>query len=231
MRHDCRRTDRRAHPPIVLGGSVLLSVLLHGLLLAHWPSAPPVTDIGVAPLHIALIMSTPQARVPTVAPASMPAVSPPRRTAVAPQRPAVPPPLPASSHQPATAGATAAPATPALQADTPAAPAAAPMADARPDPGYASVITAHIRLELARHFHYPSLAVRRGWQGTVLLGFRVGPGGDIENPHIAQSSGHALLDRAALGALGKIHKITLDGTRLRAALDLQLPVIYRLEES
>lgn len=94
-----------------------------------------------------------------------------------------------------------------------------------------TAIAARVNLELARHFHYPPQAVRRGWQGIVLLGLRVGVDGHIEAIHIAQSSGHALLDRAALGALGKVQKLALDGGMLRAALDLQLPVIYRLEES
>ncbi|PKM43296.1 MAG: hypothetical protein CVV05_15745 [Gammaproteobacteria bacterium HGW-Gammaproteobacteria-1] len=92
-------------------------------------------------------------------------------------------------------------------------------------------ISARVDLELTRHFHYPSIAVRRNWQGIVLLGFRIGINGDIEAVHIARSSGYALLDRAALGALGKIQRVALDHGPLRAALDLQLPVIYRLEES
>lgn len=95
----------------------------------------------------------------------------------------------------------------------------------------AASLAAHIKLELARHFNYPPQAVRRGWQGIVLLGFRIGIDGDIEAIHVAQSSGHALLDHAALGALSKIHKVSLDNGQLRAALDLQLPVVYRLEES
>lgn len=95
----------------------------------------------------------------------------------------------------------------------------------------AGAIAASVQLELARHFHYPPLAVRRGWQGQVLLAFRVGVDGAIEAVHVAQSSGHALLDRAALGALGKVHKVALQRGPLRAPLELQLPVIYRLEES
>lgn len=95
----------------------------------------------------------------------------------------------------------------------------------------AGAIAAAVQLELARHFHYPPLAARRGWQGQVVLAFRVGVDGAIEAAHVAHSSGHALLDRAALGALGKVHKIALQRTPLRAPLELQLPVIYRLEES
>ncbi|MEW6646276.1 MAG: TonB family protein [Pseudomonadota bacterium] len=225
-------TDRHAAPHMVLGGSVLLSVLLHGLLLAGGRSALPETDIGAAPQHIAVIVTAPQQRAQPVAPppTPTPTVRPPRHAAVTPQQPAVQkqptqPPRPT----PETAATHA---IPTLPADTPASPVPEPaVAAAHPGPDNSAAIAARINLELARHFHYPSQAMRRGWQGIVLLGFRIGIDGDIEAIHIAQSSGHALLDRAALGALSKVHRITLDSGQLRAALDLQLPVVYRLEES
>lgn len=94
-----------------------------------------------------------------------------------------------------------------------------------------SPLSARVGIELARHFHYPAIAQRRGWQGIVLLGFRVSMDGNIEAIHIARSSGHTLLDRAAIGALGKVQRIMLDDHTLPQALDLQLPVIYRLENS
>jgi protein TonB len=222
-------SDRHAAPHMVLGGSVLLSVLLHGLLLAGGRSALPETAIGAAPQHIAVIVTAPQQRVPAVALAPAPALRPPRRAAVAPQQPTAQ----KQATQPAhPIAATAAHAAPTLPADTPVPPAAEPAAiAAQSAPDNNTAIAAHINLELARHFHYPAQAVRRGWQGIVLLGFRIGVDGDIEAIHIAQSSGHALLDRAALGALSKIDRVALDSGRLRTALDLQLPVVYRLEES
>lgn len=217
---------------MVLGGSVLLSVLLHGLLLAGGRSALPERAVGAAPRHIAVIVTAPPQRAQPVAPppTPTPTVRRPPHAAVTPQQPAarkqpVQPPRPT----PETAATHA---IPTLPADTPASPVPEPaIAATRPGSDDSAAIAARIRLELARHFHYPPQAVRRGWQGTVLLGFRIGIDGDIEAIHIAQSSGHALLDRAALGALSKIDKIALDNGRLRTALDLQLPVVYRLEES
>lgn len=84
-----------------------------------------------------------------------------------------------------------------------------------------------LRHELARHFHYPTQAVRRGWQGTVQLGFEVDTGGRISNIHVAQSSGHALLDRAAVSALGRVGQLSLP---LKHHHQLRFPVMYRLEE-
>jgi protein TonB len=84
-----------------------------------------------------------------------------------------------------------------------------------------------LRQELARHFYYPAQAVRRGWQGTVQLGFEIDTGGRINNIYVAQSSGHTLLDRAAVAALGKLGQISFQG---KYQHQLYLPVMYRLEE-
>lgn len=87
-------------------------------------------------------------------------------------------------------------------------------------------LLAEVKLVLARHFHYPRMAMRRGWQGEVILAFQLQADGTIVNARIAQSSGYSVLDRAALHALGKVNRIrnTLRGNRA-----MQLPVIYRLE--
>ena len=88
-------------------------------------------------------------------------------------------------------------------------------------------LLAALNHELARHFHYPLQAVRRGWQGTVQLGFVVDEKGGIEYIQILQSSGHALLDRAAIQALSKVGNLAIHP---RQARSLQLPVDYRLIE-
>ena len=84
-----------------------------------------------------------------------------------------------------------------------------------------------LQQEFARHFSYPSLARRRGWQGEVLLAFRLETDGRIMDAHIARSSGYTVLDRAALAALGKIKRIE---TKTPRSVAMQLPVIYRLQE-
>jgi protein TonB len=88
-----------------------------------------------------------------------------------------------------------------------------------------------IRLRLAGEFRYPVLARRRGWEGEVVLAFRVDAEGRIGNVRIANSSGFGLLDSAARDALLRVATVALaDGRRPGAALDLTLPVIYRLSE-
>lgn len=84
-----------------------------------------------------------------------------------------------------------------------------------------------IKTALARHFQYPRLAQRKGWQGEVTLVFTLERDGQIMNARIANSSGYSMLDRAALASLNKVGRITSLPTQ---ALTLQLPVIYRLQE-
>jgi protein TonB len=89
------------------------------------------------------------------------------------------------------------------------------------------LLLALLNEELSRHFFYPPLAVRRGQQGTVALGFEIDRQGQINNIHVAQSSGHAILDRAAMQALIRVGKLS---SRPQQPHSMQLPVSYRLAE-
>ena len=85
--------------------------------------------------------------------------------------------------------------------------------------------------DLRRHFEYPLLARHRGWEGTVWLSFVVAPDGELERIHVARGSGYDALDRSALTALRRIGNLPEARTRLGGrALELELPVIYRLSE-
>lgn len=82
-----------------------------------------------------------------------------------------------------------------------------------------------LKQKLARHFHYPMLARKRGWQGEVRLAFTLDNRGTITNARIAQGSGYSTLDRAALRSLNQVTGI---GTQLTQELSFELPVIYSL---
>lgn len=88
-------------------------------------------------------------------------------------------------------------------------------------------IKAQVSASLSRHFQYPMLAQRRGWQGEVVLAFNLLSDGRIDNAHVTHSSGYAVLDRAALNALGKVKRIDLAP---QTETFMQLPVIYQLHE-
>jgi len=89
-----------------------------------------------------------------------------------------------------------------------------------------------IRSKLKRYFNYPKLAVKKNIQGEVTLGFRIETNGNIVDIYIAKSSGYAMLDRAAKNSLKKVQFIPLaDATINKVLVNLQLPVIYQLQES
>jgi len=93
----------------------------------------------------------------------------------------------------------------------------------------------YIQDELTNNFNYPSIAIHKGWQGKVLLGFQLKRNGIIENIYIAKSSGYVILDRAASKALANIHSIPhLYSNRYNSfnylSSDWQLPVIYKFQK-
>jgi protein TonB len=81
------------------------------------------------------------------------------------------------------------------------------------------------------HFYYPPLARRKGWQGQVTVGVRVQPDGRLTDIRVIESSGHRVLDGAAVDCL--VRAARLPGIRhsLEAGMDLVLPVKYLLIDS
>jgi protein TonB len=90
-------------------------------------------------------------------------------------------------------------------------------------------VSEQLHNELARHFHYPRLALLRGWEGTVLLDLQIETDGRISRVSLAQSSGYSLLDNSAIETLHRVGSVR-DAARWlqNRSLELQLPVIYRL---
>jgi protein TonB len=91
-----------------------------------------------------------------------------------------------------------------------------------------------VRDELLRallpYFEYPPVARRRGWQGRVRIGLLVKADGHLSGVQLLESSGYALLDKAAMKNVNQLRNVPaatqwLDGRDL----DLVLPVTYRLE--
>lgn len=93
-------------------------------------------------------------------------------------------------------------------------------------------IREQLNQDLARHFHYPRLAWRRGWEGTVLLDLLIETDGKISHISIAQSSGYSLFDNSAIEAINKVGNVRDAARWLQGrSLEMQLPVIYRLTDS
>ncbi len=148
-----------------------------------------------------------------------------KRLTVAPPRPALQatlrlPPLPAEPLLKNTLDPEEAP-----QAAKPPPPQASPKALAKPAakvPAKREVQTA--QRKLSQHLFYPPEAVAGGIEGEVRLILKLSPDGAIEDISIAASSGHAMLDNAAVKAayaMGKLPGIT--------SRELILPVIFHLQ--
>ena len=78
--------------------------------------------------------------------------------------------------------------------------------------------------KLSQHLFYPPEAVARGIQGEVRLILRLSASGAIEDVAIAASSGHAILDNAAIRAAYAMGQLSGGNGR-----ELILPVIFRLQ--
>ena len=78
--------------------------------------------------------------------------------------------------------------------------------------------------KLSQHLYYPPEAVARGIEGEVRLLLRLADDGSIIDVQLAASSGHAILDQAAVKAAYAMGRANWAQSR-----ELILPVIFRLQ--
>lgn len=93
-------------------------------------------------------------------------------------------------------------------------------------------VLGEIHNRISQHMNYPDRARRRGWEGSVMIGFNVDKRGFLRNIHLTQTSGYSLLDNAALSAVKKVTYIPVNQWgSIFQPVSLQLPVTYRLTNS
>ncbi|MFA7280320.1 MAG: energy transducer TonB [Sterolibacterium sp.] len=78
--------------------------------------------------------------------------------------------------------------------------------------------------KLADHLFYPPEAITRGLQGEVRLLLMLDTEGGVIDARIASSSGHDLLDQAAIAAAHTMRRLPDTGVR-----ELILPVVFKLQ--
>lgn len=78
------------------------------------------------------------------------------------------------------------------------------------------------------YFEYPLLARRQGWEGEVRLMLRVEADGRLSVLRVLSSSGHRLLDRAAVEALDRLARLPDARGLPHMGMETELPVRYRL---
>lgn len=77
---------------------------------------------------------------------------------------------------------------------------------------------------------WPEEAIRNKYEGKVTLAFLVGDGGRVQEARIEQSSGHQILDKAAMIALAGCHfKQPADGDKTGANW-LKVQYVWSLED-
>jgi len=93
----------------------------------------------------------------------------------------------------------------------------------------ASLLQSSLQQAFALNFHYPRLAQRRGWQGEVQLSLRIKANGELSKIQVLHSSGHQVLDEAAMESLHDVKRLPQAVALLQGiSMDLILPVIYKL---
>ena len=81
---------------------------------------------------------------------------------------------------------------------------------------------------VSSHFDYPVLARRKGWQGIVKLQVHIESDGRISRLQVEQTSGYPVLDRAALQSLQLASVPDAERWMQGQAIDIIIPVEYRL---
>ena len=105
-------------------------------------------------------------------------------------------------------------------------PAPPPAAHAGPAPGKAATKRQldAVQRKLAQHQYYPSEAIARGIEGDGSLLLTLAEDGSISEVSIAVSSGHPILDKAAVRAAYAMARVNWAHSR-----ELILPFVFRLE--
>ena len=82
----------------------------------------------------------------------------------------------------------------------------------------------HIRGQVLRKLTYPAIARRQGWRGSLVLSFTLCADGSVEALEVYKSSGHKILDRAALKAVAA--NTPFSGGYART--QVKLPITFQL---
>jgi len=192
-------------------------------ILPPEPHPPPAWDFSAiippgVPLELAAA-SAPMAEGPLPAAPSLPVVAP----AGAPASEVAPPGVGAT---PVVAAST--PAGPTVASEPPA-PMGSPEARAERG-GRPGVGASPVRRAASAPPAYPALARRHGYEGLVVLSVRVSRDGRPLSVSVKQSSGHSVLDEAALAAVRawRFEPATLNGAPVEA--EVEVPIRFKLTD-
>jgi protein TonB len=179
------------------------------------PPAPPVVEPPPPPVAPAPVVEPPPPPVDELAakPKPPPKPKPVVKPVVKPVSKPVAKPLPTPEPAPAPAPVAA----PAPPAPAPAAPA--PVTPPSASAGYLNNPAPE----------YPSLAMRRGWEGTVMLRVQVLPSGKPGEIQVQKSSGRTQLDDAALAAVKRWTFVPAKQGNVPQAGWVSVPIDFKIQ--
>ncbi|SMC09152.1 energy transducer TonB [Nitratiruptor tergarcus] len=90
---------------------------------------------------------------------------------------------------------------------------------------YTTRFASKIRLAIQKHKYYPRVARRTKKEGIVRVCFELTPQKEIENIEILQSSGHKILDKAAIKTINKARR---DFPAPKECVKIIVPIEYKL---
>ncbi|AXQ46350.1 energy transducer TonB [Pseudomonas sp. SAR267] len=206
----------------------LLVLALHGAA-AYWVSQAPTPALPVVPPQIPPMTIEFAAPAPPVVQPPPPAPAPP---VVEPPPPVIdelaakPKPKPKPVAKP-VAKQPPKPQPKPVEAPPPA-PVAAPAPPAPPAPAPVTPPSANAAYLKNPAPEYPQMALRRGWEGTVLLRVEVLPSGKPGQIQIQQSSGRDALDAAALAAVKRWSFVPAKQGDVAQAGWVSVPIDFKL---
>ncbi|WP_313202470.1 energy transducer TonB [Pseudomonas sp.] len=206
----------------------LLVLALHGAA-AYWVSQAPTPTLPVVPPQIPPMTIEFAAPAPPVVEPPPPAPAPP---VVEPPPPVIdelaakPKPKPKPVPKPVAKQAPKPQPKP-VEAPPPA-PVAAPAPPAPPAPAPVTPPSANAAYLKNPAPEYPQMALRRGWEGTVLLRVEVLPSGKPGQIQIQQSSGRDALDAAALAAVKRWSFVPAKQGDVAQAGWVSVPIDFKL---
>lgn len=88
----------------------------------------------------------------------------------------------------------------------------------------------HLKDEIKKNKHYPSVARRRGQEGAVKVSFLIGPNGSVSN--IVCNGEHSVLNSAAREAVYKAFPVKVPQNVIKTAfLEVSLVLNFKLDSS
>jgi protein TonB len=181
-------------------------------------SPPPVTPAARTTIDARESQEIPAPAEPVAVEQSpLPAESPPADRNVLVSRP--------PENAPLDEGVLAEPQVPA--AEEPVVAAEAPP-DVQPSAEIAAyqLILSTLRSRIVESIRYPAIARANGWEGKVIVAVRLDARGKLEQAVVRRSSGHEVLDRAAVALLKRVTPVT---NLLALPITIETTITYTLE--